>query len=162
MLRTTVDALLSGQILTCLEHYLYMIADGETWLYIGRSAHPVERVYEHLGFSWRGGRSPLGQAIARNLPQASTWQIQFLTLADCEPYVGEHETIDLESYHDPAHLDLAIEAAEQALLLHFHPLLNVLGNDSVDCLPLQYHSYPSTASSDSKLTQLLGLEQAED
>ena len=162
MLSTTVDALLAGQVVTCRDHYLYMIADAETWLYIGRSRGPVERLYEHLGFSWRGGRSFVGQVISRNLPHASAWRVQLLTLADCESYVREHKTMDLQRYRDPTHLDLAIDAAEQALLLHLHPVLNVLGNDSVQCLPSQYHSHRSSMPSDRRLTQLLGLEKEEE
>ncbi len=138
MITSTVGALLDGELdaLELAGHALYLVGDGETVFYIGRSRDPVGRMWQHLGLTLTGGQlwsdyclSPLGHLVKANLPEARDWRIELLTPAECEPVI--HEMNPHFKHWDAA-------GAEQALIWHWRPCLNCTHNDNPARLPDRY------------------------
>ena len=123
MITATIGELLSGKLdkMDTGGHYLYLVRDGETILYVGKSRDVIERLRGHLGDGgWVFyGPSQLGEMIRVNLPQSRGWEVVLLTPADCG--AGD------------------IDDAEEELIAHYNPHLNVmLKRHSSGDLPTQY------------------------
>lgn len=145
MLEITLKKALDGDVET-YDHYLYLCRDGETIFYIGRSTAPLERLREHLG---RGDfsdvPSPLGKLILDHLPLSLTWTFQLLTTADCEALVRQHRGEYYAWYVQQMDRHLtreASEVAEEVLIDHYQPCLNIVGNLSGRPLPEKYRKSP--------------------
>jgi hypothetical protein len=150
MLRLTIEDALNGMNDT-VDHCLYLYRDGETVLYIGRSTSPLERLQEHLG---RGAYtrqiSPLGTLILAHLPTSLTWRIELRTVAECEELVRHYRPECYEWYLQQMRKHLtreASEVAEEALIEHYRPYLNIMGNRQGQILPERYKrpSHPGEA-----------------
>jgi hypothetical protein len=141
MLRLTIEDALKGTNDTT-DHYLYLYRAGEMVLYIGRSTSPLERLLEHLGRgAYTRRTSPLGALILDHLPLSLTWLIELRTVAECEELVRHYRPECYEWYHEQINKHLAREAsevAEDALIEHFRPCLNIMGNRQGQELPEQY------------------------
>ncbi len=51
-------------------HYLYLVRDSDTVLYVGMSRSPLDRLQEHLGISGHQLNSRLGDVFSDNLPSS--------------------------------------------------------------------------------------------
>jgi hypothetical protein len=144
MLEFTIEKALEGNIDTT-DHYLYLYRDESTVLYIGRSTSPLQRLYEHLGKGeFRDIPSPLGKTIIVNLPLSLGWSLLLLTIADCEPLVRLHRPEFHEWYLQQMKRRLAREAAEvaeESLIDHYQPCLNIAGNRTPHPLPEKYRKF---------------------
>jgi len=145
MLEFTIEKALEGDIDTN-DHYLYLYRDGSTVLYIGRSSSPLQRLYEHLGKGdFRDIPSHVGKTIIDNLPLSLSWSLLLLTLADCEPLVRLHRPEYHEWFLQQMKHRLAREAsevAEESLIDHYQPCLNIAGNRALHFLPEKYRKLP--------------------
>lgn len=95
---------------------LYVVRDGDVVFYVGQSQNVINRLWDHLGEGcWARvqGKSNLGRLIKFNLPASRVWQIELLTVEDCQDYG--------ETYGD-------VSRAEQLLIDYHSPYLNVKGN----------------------------------
>ena len=154
MLDLTLEKALEGNADTS-DHYLYIYQAGPTILYIGRSTSPLQRLYEHLGQGdFHNAPSSLGRTILDNLPFSLNWRLLLLTIADCEPFVRQHRPEFHEWYIQQLKRRLAREAtgvAEESLIDHYQPCLNIAGNRKPQTLPENYRkSSPSPESDLSK------------
>jgi hypothetical protein len=136
MLEMTIADVLKRDIPPYDDHYLYIVRDGETVFYVGRSLDPVSRLHEHIC----GGRrdvSYLGQLIRRCAREANLfaapaleWQVELLTLADCKPYIDRYkpdayasfpipweQVVSPLPFSDPYWHNAAISLAERACLM---------------------------------------------
>jgi hypothetical protein len=141
MLTTTIRQALIGNI-EMGEHYLYLYRDQEVIFYIGRSFFPLERLREHLGLGmFNCHRSPFGMLILDHLPQALLWTMELWTASDCDLLVQHYwpEYHDWYQQHLQNHLTREIvEVAEEVLIEHYRPCLNMVGNQQGMILPEQY------------------------
>ena len=141
MLQLTIQEALAGMLETT-DHALYLYRDGDTVFYIGRSTSPLERLWEHLGQGAYTRRiSPLGALILRHAPHSLLWQMELRTVAECEELVRQYRPEYHEWYLQQMKKHLTYEAAEvaeEALIEHYHPCLNISGNSQGHPLPKQY------------------------
>ncbi len=147
MIHTTLKDALEGHLDTT-GHYVYLYRDGDVVFYIGMSSSPLDRLQEHIGRGQRQiGKSLLGQTIADNMPEALTWQVEFFTLADCEPLMLQHSPgtylwfkTALEQFQADTDCfpESAVRAAEDMLIRLHRPCLNTLGNRQGLRLPERY------------------------
>lgn len=95
---------------------------------MGRSICPVTRLWGHLGrgnFVF-GGPSETGRFIKANLPESREWQIELLTIVDCEPYFKWRwwkGRKDMRLITDDV-----VKDCEDTLVWHYRPCFNVQGN----------------------------------
>jgi len=72
---------------------IYLIRDGETALYVGRSLHPLKRLHQHL-FSesyWRGGGSrKLRKLLEEHMRETRNWVVEVFNLDDCATFVAQY------------------------------------------------------------------------
>lgn len=135
MLITTMQSVIEGTVNVdeARDHYLYLVRDHAVVWYIGQSIDPVQRLQTHLGMTWRA-KSGLASVFYRHLPRARQWTVILYTLADCESLVKQYilpqfaPYYTLVCYYDPARLSGAMTFAEQALIEHYHPRLNIRMN----------------------------------
>ena len=113
MIKVTVGDLTDGKLdnLDTQGHHVYTIRDGDVVFYVGQSVCPISRLWGHLG-NWRkgfvfGGASELGRIIHCNLPNSRSWQIELLTVSDCNAY--------------------SVDDAESKLIFELAPHLNIQG-----------------------------------
>jgi len=153
MLEVTVKQALEGEADT-KDHYLYLCRDGTTVFYVGRSTAPLERLYEHLGRGDFTNRpSPLGKLILNHMPHSLAWIMQFMTIADCESLVQQYRPEYYEWYIQQTNRYLAREAAEvaeEALIDHYQPYLNIAGNRAGLALPEKYRKPPQWGQGEEK------------
>jgi predicted GIY-YIG superfamily endonuclease len=135
MLTTNMQSVIEGAVHAdeARDHFLYLVRDDEVVWYIGQSIDPVQRLQTHLGMTWRA-KSRLASVFERHLPQALQWIVVLYSLADCESLVKQYilpqfaPYYTLACYYDPSRLPGAMTFAEQALIEHYHPRLNVRMN----------------------------------
>lgn len=132
MIELTVGDLLDGNLdelaLEVRDHNIYIVRDNKTVLYVGRSWHPVDRLWGHLGRGNLafGSSSEAGRFIKVNLPESREWQIQLLTIADCEPYFKQcwwRGRNDMRLMRDSI-----VKDCEDTLIWHYRPCFNIQGN----------------------------------
>ncbi len=121
MIKTTIRDALRGVVGASL-HRLYKVSDGDTVLYIGQSIEPLNRLKEHMGLHGRGGTSTLGTFIHDFLPGSLSFTYELFTVEECKPLIVQYETMPLEDYKEYG--SASIDAAETALIKHYHPCLN--------------------------------------
>jgi hypothetical protein len=88
MIQTNINTALAGNVGDAAYHVIYLYRDGDTVLYVGRSADPLQRLTEHLGLT--GIASRLGDTITDNMPASLEWTLELYTLADCLPLVEQY------------------------------------------------------------------------
>jgi len=141
MLKITVREAFEGTIDTT-NHYLYLYRDGETIFYIGRSTCPLERLQEHVGMgAYNRHTSRLGALILAHLPQSLLWQIELRTVAECDVLVYRYRPEYYAWYLQQISKNIvreATEVAEEVLIEHYRPCLNVMGNRQRQALPERY------------------------
>jgi hypothetical protein len=157
MLTITIHQALTGNIET-REHCFYLYRDQEVIFYIGRSFFPLERLREHLGWGmFNGSRSPLGVFILEHLPQALSWTMELRTALDCDSLVRHYRPEYHDWYQQHLHKRLTheiVEVAEEVLIEHYHPCLNITGNRQGAVLPERYQ-HKSGASQNLLLLQMI-------
>jgi hypothetical protein len=90
----------------------------------------------------------IGNMIKDNLPDSLKWVMEMYTLVECVPVVQ----ICMQSWYswyrkeiEPLNVllrDLLINTAEQAMIEHYRPCLNVMGNRKPSPLPDRYEKNP--------------------
>ncbi len=133
MIETTIGDILSDKalVLKTEDHYIYVVRDGATVFYVGQSRCPLTRLLGHMGqgeWVFPGGVSSVGEMIRVNRPQSLDWQIELLTLADCNA--------------------ADVNTAEGALIHLYAPLLNRQGKRRRSApLPKRYKTpWPAIAN----------------
>src|SRR5579859_2235963 len=127
-------------------HFLYLVRDGDTVLYAGRSFNPIERLRQHMGIDdsfYRTDTDRIGRLFFYEKPESLEWQVEMYTIADCLSSVRRHIISQFPFYTEQLYLSEvgiqgAISFAEQALIQEHHPCLNVIHNDCPTPLPIQY------------------------
>lgn len=89
MLQLTIKKAMDGAYNT-FGHYIYLYRDGETVFYVGRSQNPFGRLNQHLALEGPGYGSSLGDIILDNLPESWEWAFELYTLAECLPFIEQH------------------------------------------------------------------------
>jgi len=108
---------------------VYVIRDGETVFYVGRTSQGISyRVGEHLGLWGRtpGAPSEVGRLILENMPESGSWQVDLMTRRDC---------------HDEYLRDPDASTAERAMIRKLRPCLNRQSNPNPSRLPDCYRPY---------------------
>jgi len=121
MIKLTIDKLLKRTEPDCSECCVYVFRDMEAVFYVGSATRILSRVLTHLGrgpWSW-GGQSAMARLLIANAPASRDWQVEFLTMADCVPYVKRYF---------PAVKQYSIALAEKAMIRHYRPCLNDVDN----------------------------------
>jgi predicted GIY-YIG superfamily endonuclease len=138
MIKTTIRAALE-QSLDARGHYLYLVRDGKIVLYVGLSITPLDRLQAHLE------RSALGQVLSRCLPMSLDWGYELYTLTDCLSAVEHHRPASAVYYrenmiadHDRITRGQLMHIAEDALIDHHRPYLNVSNAQYARRLPARY------------------------
>lgn len=103
------------------ESSIYLVRDGQTIFYIGKSGPDVvERMRTHLGQEFRG-RSKLdavGELIVANFPESELWLIEFYSSEECRWTIPNSKTLRF----------VDTRTAEWCMIRHYKPCLNVSGN----------------------------------
>jgi hypothetical protein len=128
---------------------IYVVREGDIVFYVGQSHDPVDRLLQHLSHpeaSFQQLPSALGQLILDNRPGSLAWEIDLMTMADCRPFVARRcpawlWPVELSAETQPtgaqsreaalvarAWEDRYVGWAEQAMIDHLRPALNVSGN----------------------------------
>lgn len=129
MLTLTVGDLQNDDTeLKMIPYSLYVVREGETVFYVGKSKRSVyTRLLEHIGIGRHGSITPLGRLILDNLPTSKTWHIDLTTLEETgEQYLGW---------------------AEEILIRKLRPCLNAASNPNPSPLPEKYRSDRGAAAS---------------
>lgn len=177
MLYTTIADVLKRTVPPFDDHYLYIVRDRETVFYVGQSLDPVSRLHEHIYGSGRSHVSYLGQLIRRCAREADLfavpsleWQVEFLTLAECTPYVERYQRLPRwpvswkEAISPPEGMTSywhkqAINYAEGALIEHYRPCMNVAGNPNPTPLPECYRWQSTKNPYAAKLSARFGIRR---
>ena len=153
MLTMTIEQATGRDAPDTEDHYLYLIRDGETVFYVGQSIDPITRLSDHLGTALKfpgTGSDSLGWMIGDNLPDSLGWIFELYTLADALTFIKEHATERrLASYQRMVQRLLAEEGdwgdlketkdmAEDAMIEHFRPCLNVARVHFESPIPMRY------------------------
>lgn len=113
-------------------HCVYVYRDKDTYLYIGRSVHPCERLREHLGETTSYPLSDsVGDIIIDNMPESLHWTVEIWALQELRPDLYQ-EALKTDK------LDQLVNDLEEYLIGHFKPHLNVLGRNYRNPLPDRY------------------------
>jgi hypothetical protein len=143
MIKITIRAAFE-EFFDTAEHYLYLYRDGTTVFYVGKSFSPLDRLMEHLALYGRSLGSRLGDVINDNFPASLDWTMEMFTLQDCESIVKAHQFSSYPFYQrclmqqSPIERDMAIKIAEESLIDHYKPCLNVLARRYRNPLPAKY------------------------
>jgi hypothetical protein len=128
MIHTTLGDIRADKVEATLDHNLYLIKDGETVIYVGKS-EGYRGVLSRVKYpSW----GPTAILIAYNHPASLTWQVVLLTLDDCD------ELINNPIGHTYYQQSSGIMEAERDLIMHLHPCVNKVHNPRPTSLPAQY------------------------
>jgi hypothetical protein len=123
----TVGDVLNGKARKGLaDHYIYVLRDGATVLYVGQTKRGIpNRILEHCGEGSIPNLSDLGRLILENMPESHHWQVEMLTLEDCgQPSTGP--------------LNVLLNGAEQETIRRYRPCLNTANNSESTPLPPRY------------------------
>ena len=121
MLKTTIGDILASKVNAGDDKRIYFIRDDNIPIYVGQSVDVCERIKMHCGFG--SSRTPdlLGEFIHINYPASSKWQVDLLSLDECELIARGYFT---------ENTIFNIDIIEQALILHFGPCLNMFHNQN--------------------------------
>jgi predicted GIY-YIG superfamily endonuclease len=140
MLNLTLQEAL-GKKRDTTNHYLYLYRDGNTIFYVGRSTKPLKRMDEHMKSTHM---DDLGKVINTNMPDSLSWIFEMYTLEDCLPLVRQYQQYSLVFYKEILQETQRIQyktiadIAEEVMIEHYKPCLNVLANLSRSQLPEKY------------------------
>lgn len=152
MIQTTVQKALDHEVEgykvngLLVGYTLYLVRDGETVFYIGKSMEPLHRLQYHLGRTWNEVYSALGECIVANAPASYEWTVELWKPEECVEFVRERylfissQMADMVTETFTRTLDRDI--AEEALIYRFRPCLNKDGNLHPTPLPEQYKRRP--------------------
>ena len=147
MISTTIQEALKMDSSEFEDHYLYLVRDGETVFYVGRSKNLLNRLGQVFGYTSPIDTMELRYLYMDNLPQSNAWVFEAFTLSDCEEEVMEYErnysrNFNKERYrkryYDPERLETSMKIAQQVLILKYKPCLNTIGNPTPSALPKNY------------------------
>lgn len=118
MIKTSIGEVLSGAVVTKGDERIYFVRDNNFPIYIGQAIDVCDRIKQHCGFT---SDSPdfLGRFVFDNQPESSNWQVDLLTLDECELLVRLH-------FLDMINFD--VDIIERTLILDFGPCLNINHN----------------------------------
>ena len=110
---------------------LYVVRDGEVIFYVGQSQREVaDRVCQHCGMGRHGRgaafnrKSVLGYLVEDNLPESLQWEVDFMTVQDCDKRFNYEARSVIE--------------AETVLIVELRPALNGSLNRNPMPLPDKY------------------------
>lgn len=139
MIKTTIGEVLSGRIYA-KDHYIYLFRDGEEIFYVGRSYSPITRLIQHIGDDRPWIPDAIGNLILNNKPLSLNWEMELYTLEDCLPFISEAYLPYYQRYLGNILIkNELIQTAEDEMIFHFQPYLNVIGNSqNKKILPEKY------------------------
>lgn len=132
MITVTVGDILEERLPDGLNYWVYVIRNGEDVFYVGNSTRITDRLFDHVGqgsFAWAQSPSPVGRLILDNKPESLSWQVDLMSMSDCEPYI-KHYWPNFKHYDG--------KDAERAMIWHYRPYLNVLYNPEYRKMPAHY------------------------
>jgi predicted GIY-YIG superfamily endonuclease len=143
MITVTIQAVFNDTLPDCSGHYLYRFYDGDTTLYIGKSMQIEDRIASHLGIGSRMPKNRILSLVNANQPDSLLWMIDLYTVKDCETAL--HENLDelgwnVEKLFLPHFIEIGVQMAEESLIRHYRPCLNVLNNSKPSELPAKYRT----------------------
>lgn len=124
MITLSIDDLLHNRLPAtyyAAAHCIYRVRNGAAVLYVGKAARQStqERLLQHLAteidsdyFGQVSGPSALGQYVRAHAPASHNWQIDLLTLLDCQAYAMAGKAVK------------TIAQAERLIIQQQAPLLN--------------------------------------
>lgn len=128
MITTTLKDLINDKVPNkAARAKIYVIRDRKIIFYIGKSEYDViERAQAHFGL---GNVFPklsceMEQLAMDNLPSSKKWKVDFYTISDCEKKLKM-------KFRDTSH-------AEESMIFHFGPYLNVTYNVNRKGIPKKY------------------------
>jgi len=145
MIKTTIGSILASKVNADNDKRIYFIRDNNIPIYVGQSVDVCGRIKTHCGF----GRTPpdrLGAFIHINHPSSSKWQVDLLSLDECELIARHYFTKNTV---------FDVDIIEQSLILHFGPCLNLFHNQNNpnrkpipekyinNCMPEQLNNFDS-------------------
>ena len=148
MVKTTVGDILASKVNASSDKLIYFIRDNNFPIYVGQSFDVCMRIKTHCGFGSGNYGTPdmLGEFIHINYPASSKWQVDLLSLDECE-------LISRQYFTEKTIFD--VDIVEQALILHFGPCLNLFHNQNnpnimpipekynKNCIPEQFNNLDS-------------------
>ncbi len=112
---------------------VYIVRDEDVVFFVGKTEIGlVKRMLKDVGMLAREPdpvRDRLRRLVADNAPESGNWQVDYLTVKNCEPYVRQHF---------PNQKMLDVDLAELAIIKHFRPLLNSNNAEQAGELPARY------------------------
>ena len=146
----SLHAALTGEHADPPPYSLYVVRDGETVFYVGKTRQIEARLALHLEH-----RSLIGTLITRNKPQSDAWQVDLIAAEDCQdivraifPPVKDISADEVAAFfgHPPPDSPRAVsvEKAERALIRFLHPCLNAIHNIEPGRLPERYREHDAT------------------
>jgi len=113
------DVLAYGESADCVR-CVYVVRDGSTTFYVGKTTRGgANRLREHCGGGERPRISRLGRVILRNAPESDMWEVDLMSVEDCEPFIR---------LHYPVLRRRDLDLAEGAMIVELRPHLNYAGN----------------------------------
>ena len=124
---------------------LYMVRDGETVFYIGKSGSPINRILQHMGLADHfAATSPIGRCILANAPESDEWLFEMYTVDDCAPFfVGSAIKLPPANVRHPEFVDIA----EMQMIKYWRPCLNIICNRDASPIPAKYRDWQNCGSS---------------
>jgi integrase len=122
MIKTTIGAILANEVVAEYDKQIYLIRDGALPLYVGQAVKVCARIKEHCGIGSKRFRSDhLGDFIFNNRPASLGWQVDLLTLDECE-LTARRNFPNLSQFDS--------DIIEQALIIDLGPCLNTFHNQN--------------------------------
>jgi predicted GIY-YIG superfamily endonuclease len=122
MFTIPIQAILAKRYFTVNKCYsVYLIRDGNTVIYIGKSRNPLKRLFQHFGHLSRPSLFYLDYK-----PYARHWTVELYTIEECEEVTGKRCR--------------SMANAEIAMIQHFHPCANTTYNLAPSAYPPSYKS----------------------
>jgi len=132
MIKTILADVLAEKIDPGDDKRIYLIRDGNFAIYVGQALYVCERITDHCGLGPRLFQADrLGNFILSNHPASLRWEVDLLTLGECE--------LTARQYF-PSYSSFDIDAIEKALILAFSPCLNTIHNNEnlASAIPEKY------------------------
>jgi len=122
MIKTTIGAILANEVIAEYDKQIYLIRDSALNLYVGQAVKVCARIREHCGIGSKRFRSDhLGDFIFNNRPASLGWQVDLLTLDECE-LTARRIFPNLSQFDS--------DIIEQALIIDLGPCLNTFHNQN--------------------------------
>ncbi len=131
MIQASIREVLDGSSpVADMKGSVYVVREGDTVLYVGKADRMClrDRLHWHLG-EGLAGISSLGDLIKANEPDSYQWQVQVLSVEECNELLHAHG--------DP-HTRRKVNTAETYMIKLLRPCLNRTSNVDPMPLPMQY------------------------